>query len=388
MSLSDLVPSLFSPAGETAGLVSFLANTYYHAVVERVLTALGSKNAAEFPQVLLANCEEDYLDWAPGVGWSLQLALAEGISANLACAQLAVLAAERGAAIDLELSALEGGKVFFAGVPIRTAKAISITADGCVAKLRSGDISHEFSKGESGWVELSGTVEMLPLQPGGCAYVTNGHCLDSEMVLATDPSWSGTITDAASQVRMAFDHLAKCSPDYLAWCRSVVRQVQVVGYRDSQTHSRSSPFRPGSIVMSLDQGVVMTAEMLVHEATHQYFFMLERIARVTEPEADSQGYYSPFMRRDRPLDRILVAYHALANMVKMHSVAANESADPAISAEHAKRIGTLSDAGHEMIATLTANRNLFTRDGYAFFAHSVGQIEAILSAPVSAALSK
>ena len=55
------------------------------------------------------------------------------------------------------------------------------------------------------------------------------------------------------------------------------------------------------------------AEVLVHECAHQYFYLLAYVGPYDDG-SDERLYWSPPLRRNRPLSRILMAYHALANV--------------------------------------------------------------------------
>jgi HEXXH motif-containing protein len=55
------------------------------------------------------------------------------------------------------------------------------------------------------------------------------------------------------------------------------------------------------------------AEILVHESSHQYFYLLERLGPVDDG-ADARRYWSPATGSERPLRRILIAYHAFSNV--------------------------------------------------------------------------
>jgi HEXXH motif-containing protein len=54
--------------------------------------------------------------------------------------------------------------------------------------------------------------------------------------------------------------------------------------------------------------------MLVHESSHQYFNLLGAVCDFADP-AYRELHYSPFTRSLRPLDRLLTAYHAFANVL-------------------------------------------------------------------------
>jgi len=59
------------------------------------------------------------------------------------------------------------------------------------------------------------------------------------------------------------------------------------------------------------------AETLVHEASHQYFYLLSRLEPVDDG-TDKNLYYSPFAGTERSLDRILLAYHACGNILLLY----------------------------------------------------------------------
>lgn len=108
--------------------------------------------------------------------------------------------------------------------------------------------------------------------------------------------------------------LSRYSPRYLAWVDRVVRGVHPLVAKPSVMRSSSGLDAPGVIWMSFPASPVQHAEMLVHEATHQYFYLLSRLGPIVDPRHTAQ-YYSPVKRTKRPLDRILLAYHAFANVL-------------------------------------------------------------------------
>jgi HEXXH motif-containing protein len=54
--------------------------------------------------------------------------------------------------------------------------------------------------------------------------------------------------------------------------------------------------------------------MLIHEASHQYFELLNKLGPTVDP-GHTELYYSPVKKCDRPLHKILFAYHAFANVM-------------------------------------------------------------------------
>jgi HEXXH motif-containing protein len=66
--------------------------------------------------------------------------------------------------------------------------------------------------------------------------------------------------------------------------------------------------------MSLPVEPIKVAELLVHESSHQYFHYLE-IDTLPTNGRDKNLYPSPYVEKDRPIDRILLSFHAFANIV-------------------------------------------------------------------------
>ena len=54
--------------------------------------------------------------------------------------------------------------------------------------------------------------------------------------------------------------------------------------------------------------------MLVHESSHQYFYVLQHFGSIADG-SDTELYYSPVKRTGRPVTAILLAYHAFANVL-------------------------------------------------------------------------
>lgn len=112
--------------------------------------------------------------------------------------------------------------------------------------------------------------------------------------------------------------LAEHAPDYLPWVERVVRELVPVSGRLDQMRSSSDEGTPGRITTSLPAHAAATAEMLVHESSHLYFNLARRVDEVVNGE-DRALYDSPVKGVPRPLDRILIAYHAFANVALFYA---------------------------------------------------------------------
>jgi hypothetical protein len=109
--------------------------------------------------------------------------------------------------------------------------------------------------------------------------------------------------------------LRSAVPEYLTWVDRTMRNIIPLRGGDSGTiTSGSTKADPGTCHISSGSNALALAEMLVHEATHQYYHLLTRVAPVHDG-SDTKLYYSPFKRSGRPIQYILIAYHAFANVL-------------------------------------------------------------------------
>lgn len=119
--------------------------------------------------------------------------------------------------------------------------------------------------------------------------------------------------DALSTFRNGYALLEAAARDYLQWVDRVLNGI-VVGALQPQFRTVTGSWEevPGYIHSSYPHGAVEVAELLVHECAHQYYYMLERLGPMDDG-SDTRLYWSPPIRKERPLSRVLMAYHALAN---------------------------------------------------------------------------
>jgi HEXXH motif-containing protein len=124
---------------------------------------------------------------------------------------------------------------------------------------------------------------------------------------------SPVLRAATKSVERAFDLLEKHAKPYVKWVNRVIREVVALRCSKGFLRSNSSEDWPGKIQLSLPRRPVEVAEMLVHEASHQYFYAVQRFEAVSDAD-DRKLYYSPVKGTDRPIDKILLAFHAFANV--------------------------------------------------------------------------
>lgn len=110
------------------------------------------------------------------------------------------------------------------------------------------------------------------------------------------------------------DLLEEHLPHYFDWVTRIIRRVVVLHAGPNVLHSGSPEHQYGTIFISDNTRVLSVAEMLIHESSHQYLELLNKLGPTVDPN-HTQLYYSPAKQCDRPLHRILLAYHAFANVM-------------------------------------------------------------------------
>jgi HEXXH motif-containing protein len=139
---------------------------------------------------------------------------------------------------------------------------------------------------------------------------------ETEPVLGYPPDGVATgalAPGAVSSLEAALALLGRAAPAYLRWIEWAVRDVVVVRAEPGSPRSGVSAEWPGLVYLSAPHDPMALAELLVHEATHQYLHLARRVGPVDDG-SDERGYWSPLKGAHRPLGRLLAAYHAFGNV--------------------------------------------------------------------------
>jgi HEXXH motif-containing protein len=108
--------------------------------------------------------------------------------------------------------------------------------------------------------------------------------------------------------------IGRHAPRYLEWIERVTRHVLPLRDVGPNLTSSSAAWRPGVLYLTNRADPAALAEMLVHEGTHQYMYVL-RLLGPFDDGSDRRRYHSPVTGRMRSLERMVLAYHAIANIV-------------------------------------------------------------------------
>jgi HEXXH motif-containing protein len=170
---------------------------------------------------------------------------------------------------------------------------------------------------------------------------------------------AGFSTFAAS-CHAAVDLLDEYTKPYSDWVDGVIRYlVPLVGDSLDRFDSGSRHLLPGLLYLTNRHSPAQVAETFVHEASHQYFYILQRLETLFDP-VDTGLYYSAVKGIGRPIGHILLAYHAFGNVCLFHRMA--REAGYAGSAELAAYQAKLLNQVYELEAQL-AKANSLTPSG-------------------------
>jgi HEXXH motif-containing protein len=136
-------------------------------------------------------------------------------------------------------------------------------------------------------------------------------------LLATGESLDAVDEDAAAmveQLELAARLVSEHAPSYAVWIHAIT--AGVIPLRGSMTSTQSSTHSHRFSILAASMGCrpVQIAEAFVHESSHEYFQMADRLQQL-EDGSDPLLYYSPLRRTGRPVRSVYLAFHAMANMV-------------------------------------------------------------------------
>lgn len=142
-------------------------------------------------------------------------------------------------------------------------------------------------------------------------YATLNHGVFQDVNALALETFSPSLIEILTQ---ALDLLEEHLPHYFDWVVRIIRRVIVLHAGPNVLHSGSPENQHGTILISDNSRALSVAEMLIHESSHQYLELLNKLGPTVDP-GHTQLYYSPAKQCDRPLHKILLAYHAFANVM-------------------------------------------------------------------------
>lgn len=263
--------------------------------------------------------------WSPAWGaLAACLAARDAASIHNAAVAFAWKLSQQGIPGQWEASCIAIDRLLIGDMVLPLARRISVeSAPGklTVTVSETGDANRDttyrFNRTESGYwlVQDSRLDQPKNAMLGRVLFLTNGVSdIANFQYLRELLLPAARVNEAIDKHRSAMALLDEFAPSYAMWVNRVVRAIIPLEAMNGAINSGSNREEPGIIHASVDCPVEGYAEMLVHEAAHQYFYILTRIGQV-DNGTDPTLYYSPVKETGRPISMILLAYHAFANVI-------------------------------------------------------------------------
>lgn len=163
-----------------------------------------------------------------------------------------------------------------------------------------------------------------------------------------------TLDGACRYLALAHRTIASVSPDYAVWVARLIRGFAITNMPDDATIDSGSFFtRPGLVHCAFPLNRDLVVETLIHEASHQHFILLNSMLPMVE-KGPQELIYSPIKGMERPLSRVLFAFHACVNIHRFFA-----AVDPAAASEFdLERRDLMHDYASAMSAKLAQSAQL------------------------------
>lgn len=306
-------------------LYTTLAMAYAGAIRKRIEKRVNALIGENHPYKILQRAKHHIRDigssdlgFAPEYGRAIQILETENLGASVA--QFALALHEAGFCDEWSLKDLNPGLVSFAGHSILVKSFLSVKSSKDQVNIETassaGPIHFEFARIEGVWTmagsELQPNVKIrnrsIPVFIGPNAHPTNLWFAATDVPCVSDP------LVVTCTIQEAIDLLVEHVPIYGPWVeRSLKRLAIVEGIEENFEVSRSDTSLPGLVHISHPTDLAGIAEALVHECSHQHYHLLQFIDPLVNGK-DEKLYPSPVKLAERSLERLLIAFHAVANM--------------------------------------------------------------------------
>ena len=196
-----------------------------------------------------------------------------------------------------------------------------LTPELIALSVEGGAVSYETDSGERRTIAMDknaeGVLEIAAadLGDGRAILVPDLSAIDTLSIHEKEGHSQSELSTRVSEIEQAIRLTRGLAPEYIAWYGDAVQAV--VGLPvliEGTVTSRTNPGQNGIVYISSPCWGIRMAESLIHEASHQYYYAGLQELNWTNLE-DEKLYYSPYKRMDRPIERILLTFHAFGNVV-------------------------------------------------------------------------
>jgi HEXXH motif-containing protein len=301
--------------GNFAALATELAAALHHAFLTLATRTAALAGAPDDPILgelahRLAERPPSLASWVPEVG-----VLATGFGATDAAghrwlqAQASIAGLVTGVTTRLALETMVERPLLMCGRRVGPGP-VQLRGDVDALEIVGRDEVQRFIRRAGTWIAEGSEAATVPTGAAPLRLVGDvWHSMCDETV---DP----VVPDAqiVDQLAGALALLREAAPQYHAWVLCLLKEVTPTRRpNENMIASSSAPRRPGGIDIAAPASVTETAEMLVHECSHQFLYMVSWFGTLVTEAA--RPHYSPLKRRERPLERIVLGYHAFGNVL-------------------------------------------------------------------------
>ena len=119
------------------------------------------------------------------------------------------------------------------------------------------------------------------------------------------------------KIEEGYAFLEQHFPEYYLWSIALVEEICSIPLHNSQsTRSLSFSFWPNQIHLTADDSLIILLDAIIHENSHLYFNLSWIVSPLCTPDAPMG--YSPLKKRERPLNMLILAFHALGNILLLY----------------------------------------------------------------------
>jgi HEXXH motif-containing protein len=317
--------SFSTPGQERSGLLQLLSGQNFIATAETAVDAFGAEleldgddTVAALGAAAAAAREAFDVAWSPGVGAIVRgIRGADIVEVRFGIAQCLLHAAANGVDSRWSIQLARPARLLVDSVLLPSATHLDLEARLGTLRVRldgQDTVVLEFAQGRLEGATPAATV--LPVAAYG----------NVRVILPPIGVVEGSPPDSLGSVEMAVGHsssieqavrlMASAAPDYCQWIGDVTRRVTLTPMLNPDEAGLSGTLvgECGAFQATASLAPFTIGSMFVHEASHQYYNLATRLVAACDQDYDER-FYSPFARAMRRLDRMLLAYHAFANVL-------------------------------------------------------------------------
>lgn len=275
--------------------------------------------------------------WAPELGVARTSALRGKVDA--ASLQMAILLAQHADAGQWEASLVGPHEVFFDGMRLMLNGPTTVSSRpdevtiGTLVGARAGEVTLARAldgiwrvkdvHGPSFTLDMrthltgSGSADKFVFPAVPRLETMGDEAIERTRLIDTMDASAATPAAAAQALSEAYELVDHVLPDFTSYTRLLIRGFAAIPLQrveDCRWSSGSGTDHPGVISFTHPANVEWYGETLVHEASHQYLQLLSYNLPVCKPD-DGKRYYSSIKGTHRNLERQIIGFHAVANIV-------------------------------------------------------------------------